>query len=317
MLVFLSLALAADVQADLHIDTPTQLYRRGVNLDDPGLESGIPQMRAGSTNLAVMVLWPPRDASWEVHTERLLSIIEQQDARFAEVEVARTPAQARTIIDQGHIAMLIALEGAHGIDTTGVAGLQKLYERGLRMMSLTWSFSNRYAGSSGDSGGGITDAGRALVAEANRLGVVLDVSHASRQATLEICQLSSDPVVASHSDAYALSAQARNLSDEAIRCIASKGGVIGVNLHSTFLGRPADVKKVADHFDYLRKIGGVDCVALGSDFDGLITPPADVATAGKLGAVWAELRQRGWTEEEIRKARGENFMRVWETVSAG
>ena len=305
-----------DIQADLHLDTPTQIVRKGIALDGAGLEAGLAQLTAGGTNLAVMVLWPPREGPWEPHVDRLLGAMEAEDRRLDAVALVRTPAEARALADAGKIALLYSLEGAHGIDVSGVAGLQRLHARGLSLLGLTWSFSNRFAGSSGDSGGGLTDDGRALVREANRLGVVLDVSHASRQTTLEVCAASVAPVIASHSDAAAVTAHARNLSDEEIRCIAASGGVIGLNFHSSFVGKPAGVARVADHADYLRKLGGFGVVALGSDYDGLITTPPDLPDASHLGLLWDELRRRGWTDAELQGVRGENFLRAWGAVQS-
>jgi membrane dipeptidase len=304
-------ARAADIQADLHLDTPTMLYRNKVGLDGAGLEAGLSQLRAGGTNLAVMVLWPPREASWAAHVESLLSILEREDSRLDAVTLARSPEDALRIADAGGIALVYSLEGAHGIDTTGIEGLRALHARGLALLGLTWSFSNRFAGSSGDGGGGLTADGRALVDEAQRLGVLIDLSHASKATTLDVCRASSAPVIASHSDAAGVRAHARNLTDEEIGCIAATGGVVGLNLHSTFLGSPADVKKAADHVEYVRKVGGIGAVALGSDFDGLIKAPADLQTAADLGRIWDELRRRGWTDVEIQAVRGENFLRAW------
>ena len=304
-------ARAADIQADLHLDTPTMLYRNKVGLDGAGLEAGLSQLRAGGTNLAVMVLWPPREASWAAHVESLLSILERVDSRLDAVTLARSPEDALRIADAGGIALVYSLEGAHGIDTTGIEGLRALHARGLALLGLTWSFSNRFAGSSGDGGGGLTADGRALVDEAQRLGVLIDLSHASKATTLDVCRASSAPVIASHSDAAGVRAHARNLTDEEIGCIAATGGVVGLNLHSTFLGSPADVKKAADHVEYVRKVGGIGAVALGSDFDGLIKAPADLQTAADLGRIWDELRRRGWTDVEIQAVRGENFLRAW------
>jgi membrane dipeptidase len=200
----------------------------------------------------------------------------------------------------------VALEGAHGL-----ADLAALHRRGLTMLGLTWSFSNRYAGSSGDGGGGLTPEGERLVAQAQAMGVLVDVSHASRVATLDTCRVARAPIVASHSNAAAVADVPRNLTDPEIRCIAETGGVIGVNLHSAFLGSPASAARAADHFEHLRRIGGIGVVALGSDFDGIIRPPGDVPTAAELPRIWEELRRRGWAEWEIELARGENFLRAW------
>ncbi len=307
------------VQADLHLDTPTQVVRKQVGLGDDVLEASLGRMRAGGTNLATMVLWPPQKVAggWEAHVERLLAAMETQDAALAEVELVRSPEQARASIAAGRVAMLYALEGAHGIDKLGVEGLRRLHARGLALLGLTWSFSNRFAGSSADGGGGLTPAGEELVDAAQRMGVLVDVSHASKATTLEVCARAKAPVIASHSDAGAVHAHARNLSDEEIACIARTGGVIGLNLHRPFLGKPGDVTAIAAHAEHLRAVGGVGVVALGSDFDGMITPPVGLPHAGHLGQVWEELHRRGWSDEEIRGVRGENFLRAWSAALGG
>jgi membrane dipeptidase len=312
--------LAAEIQADLHLDTPTQLHRNGLGLDAAtGLEAGLPALRAGGTNVAVEALWPPRNAKDpSAHVDMLLGLVEENDRRLDAVAIARTPSEARAIAGAGGVALVLALEGAQGLDGATPGDwrprLEALEARGLRIVGLTWSFSNRFGGSSGDSGAGLTNDGRALVAQLAQDGVIVDLSHASRPTTLEVCGASKVPVIASHSDSYAVHANGRNLTDEEIRCIAKTGGVIGVNFHATFVGGTRDVKAVADHADAIARIGGFASVALGSDFDGLIKVPTGLEDASRLPALWAELRSRGWTEAQIRGMRGENFLRVWEAV---
>ena len=97
MLLLFTTAVAGTIQADLHLDTATQLVRQKVDLEGRSLEGGLPALRAGGTNLAVMALWPPRDAKWEAHVETLLSTMEREDARLDAVELARTPSEARQI----------------------------------------------------------------------------------------------------------------------------------------------------------------------------------------------------------------------------
>ena len=292
------------------------MLRKRVGLDGEGLEAGLSQLQSGGTNLAVEVLWPPRDAAWDDHADTLLTIVVREDARLDGVGLARTPSEARALVEAGKIAMVMSLEGAHGIDARGVPGLAALHAKGLSLLGLTWSFSNKYAGSSGDGGAGLTALGYQLLVEANRLGVVLDVSHASDQTTMDVCGWSHAPVIASHSNADGVRNHARNLSDEAIRCVARTGGVIGVNLHGDFVGGTRDVAAAADQAEYLRRVGGPGVVALGSDFDGLIKPISGISNAGELGALWTELARRGWTPEDIRAMQGENFMRAWEGAVA-
>ena len=313
MFTLLVAAALAGPQVDLHLDTPTQLHRKSLTMDAPeGLEAGIAQLQAGGTSVAVEVLWPPREAEWQAHATLLLELLEADIQRLDALVLATTPAEARAASEAGKIAVIVSMEGAHGLgDGDWAAALDGFYARGLRLLGVTWSMSNRFAGSSGDGGGGLTEEGRALVQRARELKIVLDVSHASRQATLEICERSPVPIIASHSDAHGINENARNLTDEEIVCIAKTGGVVGVNFHAPFVGGERDVKAVADHVDYLAKLGGHRVVALGSDYDGMITVPKGLEDASKLPALWTELEERGWTEEQLDGLKGENFLRAW------
>jgi membrane dipeptidase len=314
-----ALAQSPVLQADLHLDTPTQMLTKGLHLDaKEGLEAGIPQLKAGGTNLVVEVLWPPRKTDHKKRTFALLEAVEKDVERLTDVHIAREPDEARSMVNAGHIAVLISIEGAHGLGTDAdwQNTFNQFYERGLRLLGITWSFSNRFAGSSGDGGGGLTDEGRALVALAREKRVVLDVSHASIKTTMEICEGSPVPVIASHSDAKSLRNMKRNLTDAEIRCIADSGGVIGLNFHAPFVGPGANIAMVADHADYLAKVGGHGVVALGSDFDGYIKKPIGLEDASKIPSLWAELKLRGWTDAQIRGVQGENFMRAWTAVRA-
>lgn len=299
--------------ADLHVDTLTELGDRGVGFDDPGLQSGLPAMTAGGTSVIVNVLWPPRDGDHDAVTLAALDRFEQQLAAVPDrMVLARTPDEADAAVRAGRVASLLALEGAHGIERSGIDGLHRLHDRGLSMLGLTWSLSNRFAGSSGDGGGGLTPDGAALVAEAQRLGILVDLSHASRQTVLDACAISRAPLVASHSNARAARDVPRNLGDDEVRCIAATGGVVGAMFHAPFVAHgAAGVAQVADQIDALVRLAGVEHVAIGSDWDGDITAAAGLASARDLPALWAELAARGYPAPAIAGIRGGNFRRAW------
>ena len=311
-MIWIPLAAATAIQADLHLDTPTQLHRQDAPLDAPtGLEGGLDQLRAGGTNLAVQVLWPPRNAEWRRHTFGLLERLEAEVERLDDLSLVRTPAQARQVAEDGGIGVMVALEGAHGLGEDWRWDLYALQQRGLGMVGLTWSLSNRFAGSSADDGGGLTNEGRALVATAQRAGLMIDVSHASRQTTLDVCAMSQAPVIASHSGARAIYDHPRNLGDDELKCIAATGGVVGLNLHGPFLGGERDIEAAAKHLEHIRSVAGLEAVALGSDYDGIIQPAQGLPHAGALPTLWEALTARGWEDDEVEALRGENFMRAW------
>jgi membrane dipeptidase len=316
-----ALAQSPEYRVDLHLDTPTQMLTKGLHFDAAqGLEASKAKLKAAGTNVVVQVLWPPRKSDHRARAFALLEVVEREVARDSDLVIAAEPAQAKAAVAAGQIAVLLSMEGAHGLgtDSDWAEVFGQFYSRGLRLLGITWSFSNRFAGASSDKGGGLTDEGLALVKLARERRVILDVSHASRETTLAICRDSPAPVIASHSNAHSLRGHVRNLTDEEIRCIARTGGVIGLNFHATFVGGvdggPANVSRVADHADYLAAVGGHGVVALGTDFDGYIKKPVGLEDAEKVPALWAELERRGWSPEQLRGAKGANFMRAWEQV---
>jgi len=233
------------------------------------------------------------------------------------LQIVRSPTEARTTGEAGRIGVLVSLEGTHGLkEDDWRASLQGLQARGLGMVGLTWSFSTPFAGSSGDGGGGLTEKGRELVSLCQATGLIVDLSHASRDTTLEVCTTSPVPVIASHSNAHTLSPHPRNLSDDEIRCIAATGGVIGLNLHGPFVGGARDLGAVVAQANHLAHIGGHGVVALGSDFDGLIQPVKGLPNASNLPDLWRALKTAGWSEAQIRGVQGENFLRAWSGVTS-
>jgi hypothetical protein len=188
---------------------------------------------------------------------------------------------------------------------------------GLRYLGLTWNNSNPFATAAADRGQrgrGLTDLGRELVRESNRLGVLVDLSHASEKTFWDVYRESRAPIIASHSCAASLRPHLRNLDDEQARAIARTGGVIGVNFHQPFLRHPgpATVDDVARHIAHLARVAGPEHVALGSDFDGLITAPEGLEDASKLPNLTAALLRQGLAAPDIRRILGENVLRVLE-----
>lgn len=311
-----SAAAVPIMQVDLHLDTPSQLVLGGHALDAGApLQAGLPRLREGGTNLAVMVLWPGKPGV--DHRGRMFALLDRMEAEIARLDgvvLVRTPAEARAAAAAGRVGIVFALEGAHGLGPDWRADVGALHARGLALLGLTWSTSNRFAGSSGDGGAGLTDDGAALVAEARRRGLLLDVSHASDATADAVCRDAPAPVLASHSGAHAVRAHDRNLRDELLRCIAATGGVVGLNFHAPFVAEPADAAAVARHAAHMARVAGPAVLALGSDYDGWIRTPAGLPHAGALPRLWSAMEHAGLSEAEVRGARGENFLRAWQAA---
>jgi membrane dipeptidase len=238
-----------------------------------------------------------------------------------ELEVVRDTAALRRCLDAGTLAAVLHFEGAEAIDPQ-LNSLEVFYRAGLRSLGLVWSRPNAFAEgvpfrfpSSPDTGPGLTAAGRELVQACNRMGIMIDLSHLNERGFWDVAELSNAPLVATHSNAHALTPSTRNLTDAQLDAIRESGGVVGVNFAVSFTrddGRPeADtpLEALVRHFAYLCERMGVEHVAFGSDFDGT-TVPNELSDAAGLPRLVVALRRAGFGEADLRKLGTENWVRV-------
>ncbi|WP_349763760.1 dipeptidase [Fusobacterium sp. SYSU M8D902] len=221
--------------------------------------------------------------------------------------------------------VLMGIEGLRAIGKN-LDWLDTLYELGFRHASLTWNEENDLAtGVGGDENRGLTDIGLEAVKKMEKLGMIIDVSHANEKTFWDIFNNTTKPIIASHSNAYSLCKHKRNLTDEQIKAIASRDGIIGVNAYKGFVAiDPArqNLEKYVDHIEYIISLVGVKHVALGFDFCEYLNPekkeedinPKGLENASKAYAVIEELRRREYSESDIRKIAYENFMRIAENL---
>ncbi len=216
----------------------------------------------------------------------------------------------------GTVAAIIGCEGAECLEAD--LALLRVYHRlGLRLLTVAWSRRNQAADGAWESRtrGGLTNFGIKVVEECNQLGILLDISHLSPAGVEDILEVSAAPVVASHSNAHALCPSPRNLTDQQLVALAEKGGVVGVTFVPSFISErqeEASLAKLLDHVDHIVKTTGIDHVGLGSDFDGFRPPaPAGLEDVTHLPGITAGLVQRGYSEEDVRKVLGLNWLRVF------
>lgn len=242
--------------------------------------------------------------------KRILKTIEDGDA-----VLAASPAAVMEARRQGKLALLPALEGADGLDGQ-LENVGELYEMGLRLLQLVHFRDNElgHIQTYPYSPGGLTAFGRQVVEECNRLGIIIDLAHANTQTTMDVLELSSHPVVFSHTGVKALHENDRHLSDEEIRAIAAKGGLIGIWPNGSALPRMEDM---VEHIDYVKQLVGVDHVGIGSDLRGMSRYTEPFGQEANFRAIAAALLARGYTDEEVGKVMGGNFFRVWQQVTEG
>lgn len=324
------------ITVDLHNDMPDKVatekydpdvrhpagFRQGVegHTDLPRLvESGLTAVFMSAWVDAAFARTTP-DSSFEramQYVDTIHAFAGRHPDRLALVTTAEGIRRAKR---DGKVAVLIGVEGGHAIENS-LDNLRALHRRGARYLTLTWNNGNDWAGSSigvnGTRTGGLTDFGREVVREMNRLGMLVDLSHVSEATFADAIAASSMPVIASHSSARAIGDHPRNLSDEQLRLVARNGGVVHVNFFSRFLapgleGKPVPFSVLLDHIEHIAKVAGVDHVGLGSDFDGVSALPQGMEDVTALPRIVQGLLDRGWSEEDVRKVIGGNTMRVME-----
>jgi membrane dipeptidase len=266
-------------------------------------------------------LAPPLPTDYAALEAGMIVDLLDELAGGGEVCVARSTADVQAALDGGPLAAILHFEGAEPIEPE-LGNLAELHERGLRSIGLVWSRPNAFAAgvpfrfpSSPDIGDGLTAAGRRLVAECNRLGILIDLAHLNERGFWDVAALSQAPLVASHSNAHALSANSRNLTDAQLDEIGRSSGIVGVTYHAGMLTEVGGVDpevplaRVVDHVDYIVTRIGIDHVGFGSDFDGA-TLPIELADAAGLQRVADALHERGYKDDEIDKLAHGNWLRV-------
>jgi len=248
--------------------------------------------------------------------EELASVLASLD-----VSVARQVGDFKP----GRVTAIMHLEGAEAL-APDLSDLGSWYERGLRSVGLTWSRANAFAEgvpfrfpSGPDTGPGLTDAGRHLVEACNERGILVDLSHLNEAGFWDVAAMSSAPLVATHSNAHALCASSRNLTDAQLDAVARSGGVVGVNFAVRFLRADGlddpstPLGEIVRHVDYLVARMGIDHVAFGSDFEGARIP-AELGGVQGLPALLDALRRRGYDEDALDKVSARNWLRVLEAT---
>ena len=237
------------------------------------------------------------------------------------VRLCRDVGEIRQCIKDGALAAVLHMEGAETIDPK-FEFLDVLHAAGLRSLGPVWSRPNSFGHgvpflcpSSPDTGPGLTDLGKELVRRCNQLRILIDLSHINERGFWDVAAISNAPLVATHSNAHALSLHSRNLTGKQLAAIRETGGLVGINLATVFLrpdgARDGDVPVdlVLDHIAHMLEHVGEDGVGLGSDFDGAKMPSA-IGTAAGLQNLVEAMRNRGFGNRLIGKVCSRNWLRV-------
>lgn len=316
---------------DAHCDTVERIIKHRFDIGNRAKQGHIdlPRLFDGGIDVQVFaccVGGPGKPAgSYVKLTKKMIDALHNQFNKHSNsIEIALTLSDIQKINQKGSIAAIIAIEGGQAIEND-LNHIKEYYDLGVRIMTLTWK-STDWADASQQRmrHNGLTEFGKSVVREMNKIGMIIDVSHSSEKTTLDVLNVSNDPVIASHSCTKAICSHPRNLNDDLIKRISKLGGVVCINFYSLFLDQNyydrvrkrlkaelPSVNKVIEHIEHIIKTGSIDNVGLGSDFDGMNLPPKGLEDVSKVPEITRLLMENGYLEEEIYKIMGGNFLRIF------
>lgn len=319
---------------DMHCDTISALLHlreqgKPGTLRENGLHVDLLRMQKSRyllQNFALFVLWKKEEDPWEQMC-KLHELYEEEMAKNGDMiaPVLRFSDIAENDRAGKMSALLTVEEGA--VCKGELEKLRELYRFGVRMVTLTWNFPNELGWPNFSRGQshfepnttqGLTERGREFVAEMEKLGMIPDVSHLSDAGFYDVLEAAKKPFVASHSNARAVCPWVRNMTDDMIRKLAERGGVMGLNFCADFLEavpegqkNPGTIAAVVRHAKYIADVGGIDVLGLGSDFDGIDTHE-ELPGAQSMERLWEALKAAGFTEEQLDRIFWRNVLRVYE-----
>ena len=269
---------------------------------------------ASSDNITPLIIaqrWPVK--TWGSLAERALHHAALADSVAGRskgaVAVVRTGSDLAAAERDGALGVILATEGAHPLEGD-LANVDRLYDAGFRMLGLQHFFDNELGGSlHGISNAGLTEFGRAAVISAEKTGMIIDVAHSSEAVVRDVLAITAAPLVVSHTGMRGHCDNDRNFSDDLMREIAARGGLVGIGFWDGAVCEPS-LASIARAIDYAIETLGVDHVALGSDFDGATTVPFDAA---ETAALTDALLKQGLTETDIRAVMGGNALRFFKS----
>lgn len=310
---------------DCHCDTLTELYNKNASLYENEQHFDIKRQIALGGGLQFCAIYVPTEVfRYQGGLRYTLCLLDKYNQEIKKLhENGIDVLQVRTAEDAGNVlkhkaATLLAIEEGGAIDGS-LEALRCLFELGVRAMTLTWSNRNDIADGINEeaTGSGLTLFGKQVVAEMNRLGMLVDVSHISTAGFWSVIETSTKPIIATHSNAKSLCSHPRNLNDEQIKALAQNGGLAGITFAGQFLEedwRNACIESVYKHIDYmLNLIGNDDHIGFGSDFDGISHPPYNIQGVQDYKPL-IEYLSKYYSDETINKITHQNVINLLQKV---
>lgn len=250
--------------------------------------------------------------------ERAINILDkfeiETEKNVEKIHKITTSKDIEEVIENDLFGAILTIENGSAI-AGNLDNIEKLYKRGVRIMSVTWNQDNDLAcGAMTNNDKGLTNLGKQYIKELEKNNILVDVSHASKQTFYDIAKIATRPVIATHSNTKKLCNHPRNLTDDQIKTIANMGGIIGICFCGKFLTEKeqSNIDDIINHIEHVAQLVGTDCIGLGSDFDGFNPQelPQGLTGIKDINNIFEKMKNRGFSEEDINKIAGGNFVRL-------
>ncbi len=300
---------------DCHCDTVLRCYQKGGHLADSAGHWSLDKIKdfTGAAQFFACFGEPedmPGRALWEVFQEEAALLRREIALSRDRIALCTTADALEAAWEEGKAAAFLSAEGAELLDCD-IEKLRLAHQMGVRAVNLTWNHANVLSGTNVEEPDrGLSGQGKDFVAEMNRLGVLVDVSHLSDPGFWDVVSITRAPIIASHSNSRTCHFHTRNLTDEQFTAIIGLNGAVGLNVCPEFLGESADLDTLRGHLEHFLDLGGEDTVALGGDWDGVSRLPQGMEDITGWAVFYGHLRDHGYRETLLDKLFYKNLVRV-------
>ena len=308
---------------DLHCDTAGRIFYENLHLDKSICKVDIEKLKKGNCLGQVFAIFVDQKLNsdpYDEFTKIYDRFIKELNYNNSDIVLVRNLDELAKAESQNKIGAFLSIEEGEVVKGK-VKKLQEVYNKGVRILTITWNYKNKlgypnYQFKYKDKG--LTEKGREIVCECEKLGILPDASHLSDGGFYDLLDICSKPFIASHSNSRSITNHPRNLTDNMIKALGNKGGVMGLNFCSDFLkesgGKIAFLEEIAVHAEHIKNVGGADVLCIGSDFDGILNE-VEIEDSSQFDKLYNILKKHNFTDREIEKVFYDNVKRVFkETI---
>lgn len=302
---------------DLHCDTASKIFYENLSLNSNLCKANINNLKKGGSLGQVFAFFVDQKLNNDTYDEFIKlynNFIKEIRENSDEIKIVRNLEELNNAEKEGKIGAFLSIEEGEVIKGS-INNLRKVYEMGIRILTITWNYKNQLGYPNADymyKDKKLTQKGIQVIEACEDLGIIPDASHLSDAGFYDLIKICKKPFIASHSNARAITNHPRNLDDHMIKALAEKGGIMGINFCSDFLGTKS-VSSIEDmilHIKHIKNIGGIDVLALGSDFDG-IDNEVEIKNPSEFNKLYIALKNSNFSELEIEKIFYKNVIRVF------